>query len=80
MPAAIDRSLDDRLIRRPEARRRYLGGISESTEWRRLRNDPEFPQLSADGRHYRLSELQRYIRLSQSVRSRRERGESAQTR
>lgn len=52
---------NDRLVRRTEARKTYLGNISASTEWRRLRTDPQFPKLSADGLHYRLSDLLAYI-------------------
>lgn len=68
---------NDRLVRRPEARKQYLGNISASTEWRRLRTDPQFPRLSADGLHYRLSDLQRYIGLVGAPRSARRTAESA---
>lgn len=67
--AEINESAPDRLIRRPDARKQYLGNMSPATEWRRLRTDPQFPKLSADGRHYRLSELQAYIRIVGAPRS-----------
>ncbi len=52
----------DVLVSRPVARK-IAGGISESTEWRRLKGDPQWPKLSADGRHYRLADVQRYLAL-----------------
>ena len=69
MTKTDDGAQNDRLVRRTEARKHYLGGISASTEWRRLKTDPQFPRLSSDGLHYRLSDLQRYIGLIGAPRS-----------
>jgi predicted DNA-binding transcriptional regulator AlpA len=54
---------DEDLITAPDMRRDWLGGVSESWEWRAARRFPDFPEPIYIGarKFYRVGDVRRFV-------------------